>query len=156
MDEVIQAHGGFLNKFIGDGIMVLFGVPLSDGIEKDAGRAVRAALAMIERLDAMNRTPGPHAELGPLHIGIGLHTGKLTCGNVGSKSRLEYSAIGETVNLASRLESLTKEFHTPVVMSQATADAIRSEFPETRDLGESLVRGFSERIRLYTIERHQG
>ena len=89
MDDVIRAHGGLLNKFIGDGIMVLFGVPLSDGVEKDAARAVRAALAMIERLDLMNATGGLHREFGPLRIGIGLHTGQLTCGNVRSSSRLE-------------------------------------------------------------------
>ena len=152
MDDVIRAHGGFLNKFIGDGIMVLFGVPLSDGVEKDAARAVRAALAMIERLDLMNATGGLHREFGPLRIGIGLHTGQLTCGNVGSSSRLEYSVIGETVNLASRLESLTKEFHTSIIMSQATADAIRSEFPSTRDLGETSVRGFADKIHIYAVE----
>ena len=152
MDDVIRAHGGFLNKFIGDGIMVLFGVPLSDGVEKDAARAVRAALAMIERVEAMNAAGGPHREFGPLHIGIGLHTGKLTSGNVGSSSRLEYSVIGETVNLASRLESLTKEFRTPIIMSQGTADAVRSEFPDMRDLGETPVRGFADMIHIYTVE----
>jgi class 3 adenylate cyclase/CHASE2 domain-containing sensor protein len=155
MDDVIRAHGGFLNKFIGDGIMVLFGVPLSEGVEKDATRAVRAALAMIERVDAMNATAGGHRDFGPIRIGIGLHTGKLTSGNVGSNSRLEYSAIGETVNLASRLETLTKEFHTSIVMSRATADAIRSEFPDVRDLGETAVRGLPDKMRLYAIEMQE-
>ena len=156
MDEVIRAHGGFLNKFIGDGIMVLFGVPLSDGAGRDAARAARAALAMLDRLDQLNREAGPITVFGPVHIGIGLHTGTLTSGNVGSNDRLEYSVIGETVNLASRLESLTKEFHTPIVMSGATAEAIRDAIPGVRPLGDAAVRGFSERMPLYTIERDPG
>jgi adenylate cyclase len=155
MDEVIRAHGGYLNKFIGDGIMVLFGVPLSDGIEKDAVDAVRAAVAMLDRLRELNRPAEAPSPFGPLQVGIGLHTGMLTCGNVGSSSRLEYSAIGETVNLASRLEGLTKEFNTRIVMSRATADAIRAEFPNVRHLGKAEVRGFADQMDLYTIDVRQ-
>ena len=64
----------------------------------------------------------------------------------------QYSVIGETVNLASRLESLTKDFHTPIIMSEATAVAIRSEFPCTRALGETSVRGFADKIHIYAVE----
>jgi adenylate cyclase len=153
MDEVITEGGGFLNKFIGDGIMVLFGVPLSDGPEKDACRALRTALRMLERVDALNQTHCGDPGKPSLRIGIGIHTGPLTSGNVGSPNRLEYSVIGETVNLASRLESLTKEFHTEIVMSSDTAEVVRSQFPNLRDLGEGPVRGFEKQIHLYTIDR---
>jgi len=151
MDEVITAEGGFLNKFIGDGLMVLFGVPLSNGIEVDAASAVRCARKMIQRVDEFNREHTADGEFPRLKIGVGIHTGKLTCGNIGSAKRLEYSVIGETVNLASRLESLTKEFHTDIVMSESTYLAVRSSFSGLRDLGASPVRGFDHPIRLYSI-----
>jgi len=148
MDEVITRQGGFLNKFIGDGLMVLFGVPLSQGVQEDACCAVRCAMKMLERVEELNAERiGP-----PIRIGIGIHTGPLTCGNVGSKNRLEYSVIGETVNLASRLESLTKELHAAIVVSVETKKAIGSRFECVRDLGEHAVRGLDGNIRLYTVE----
>ena len=149
MGEVIKNNRGFLNKFIGDGIMVVFGAPLSEGAKEDACRAVRCALEMLVRLDEWNANlkPGEH----PLKIGIGIHTGPVTAGNVGSPDRLEYSVIGEAVNLASRLEALTKEFKTPIVVSPATWEYIRGEFP-TVSLGEKEVRGFTAAIPLYSVE----
>ena len=98
MTEVVKANGGFLNKFIGDGIMVIFGVPLSQDENGDACRAVQCALQMLEQVEVLNSTMGTEPRL---KIGIGIHTGTLTAGNVGSPERLEYSVIGETVNLAS-------------------------------------------------------
>jgi adenylate cyclase len=151
MDEVITAEGGFLNKFIGDGLMVLFGVPLSTSIEADAARAVRCAQKMIQRVDELNREHPATAHFPKLKIGVGIHTGQLTCGNIGSAKRLEYSVIGETVNLASRLESLTKEFHVDIVMSQSTYLAVRNLFSGLSDLGPSPVRGFDRPIHLYSV-----
>jgi adenylate cyclase len=151
MDEVITAEGGFLNKFIGDGLMVLFGVPLSNGIDIDAARAVRCAQRMIQRVNELNHKHTVDGLFPRLKIGVGIHTGKLTCGNIGSAKRLEYSVIGETVNLASRLESLTKEFHSDIVMSESTYLAVCPSFSGLRDLGASPVRGFDHPIRLYSI-----
>lgn len=149
MGEVIKRNGGFLNKFMGDGIMVVFGVPLSDGPKEDASRAVRCALEMLERIQDWNaHLPQGEAEI---RIGIGIHTGLVTAGNVGSPERLEYSVIGEAVNLASRLEYLTKEFHVPIVISPATWEQVSGEFA-TIHLGETQVRGFSEAIPLYSID----
>jgi adenylate cyclase len=108
MDEVIRAHDGFLNKFIGDGLLVVYGVPLSQGESVDACNAVRSALAMLKRVEELN-ADRPDEDCPDLRIGVGIHTGMLTSGSVGSLNRLEYSVIGETVNLASRLESLNKE-----------------------------------------------
>lgn len=152
MAEVIGRHGGFLNKFIGDGIMVLYGVPLSHGEEEDACRAVESALGMQERVVEINRRYADDPRFPELKIGVGIHTGKVTAGNVGSADRLEYSVIGETVNLASRLESLTKEFKTGIVLSPQTYERVKKRFA-ARSLGESEVRGFTGKITLYTVER---
>jgi adenylate cyclase len=111
---------------------------------------VRCALEMLSSLDRWNATkpPGePH-----LKIGIGIHTGMVTAGNVGSPDRLEYSVIGETVNLASRLEALTKDFKTPIILSPATWEYIQGQFPAV-SLGNAQVRGFTESIPLYTVEQ---
>ena len=155
MEEVISAEGGFLNKFMGDGLMVLFGVPISDGVEQDARKAVQTAHGMLERVDELNRRNYGNHSFPPLKIGIGIHTGQLTCGNVGSRKRLEYSVIGETVNLASRLESLTKELQTEIVMTEATYDLVKGYFLRGRELGEMPVRGIAESVRLFTIDREQ-
>jgi adenylate cyclase len=148
MSEVVQNNGGFLNKFIGDGIMVVFGVPLGAGDREDACRAVRTGLEMLERVEVFNLEQGegrPH-----IKIGVGIHTGPLTAGNVGSNNRVEYSVIGETVNLASRLESLCKEFKTPIVLSPSTEELVRGEF-DTELLGDASVRGFEGKFHLYSV-----
>ncbi len=149
MGEVIKENRGFLNKFIGDGIMVVFGAPLSEGPKDDACRAVRCALEMLVRIDEWNANLPPGEQ--HLKIGIGIHTGPVTAGNVGSPDRLEYSVIGEAVNLASRLEALTKEFKTPIVISPATWEHIRGQF-STVSLGDAQVRGFTSAIPLYSVE----
>jgi adenylate cyclase len=149
MGEVIKKNRGFLNKFIGDGIMVVFGAPLSEGPAGDACRAVRCALDMLARVDQWNATKAPGDPL--LKIGIGIHTGQVTAGNVGSPDRLEYSVIGETVNLASRLEALTKEFKNPLVLSPATWEHVRGQF-FTVSLGDAQVRGFASSMPLYSVE----
>ncbi len=152
MDEVIREEGGFLNKFIGDGLMVLFGVPLSEGLEEDAWRAVRCGLRMLERVEQMNKENAHDPAYLPIRIGVGIHTGVLTCGSVGSQSRLEYSVIGETVNLASRLESATKDFDVPLVMSASTYEAIGARAADARDLGSAKVKGFDSPIHVYTLD----
>jgi adenylate cyclase len=151
MDEVIRAHGGFLNKFMGDGLMVLFGVPLSEGMEADACSALRTARHMLDRVDNLNLRHRNDPAFPPLKIGIGIHTGMLTCGNIGSRNRAEYSVIGETVNLASRLEGLTKELGTTIVLSASTFDAVEEEFSDLQELGDTSVRGLEGTIRLYTV-----
>jgi adenylate cyclase len=132
--------------------MVIFGVPLSEGTEQDACRAARTASQMIRRVEELNAQRKP--EWPELKIGIGIHTGRLTAGNVGGSNRLEYSVIGETVNLASRLESLTKDFKTSIVLSPITEQFVRSQF-ETVELGESVVRGFDGEIPFYTLKNER-
>ena len=128
MDQVIREYDGFLNKFIGDGLMIIFGLPLSKGPSEDATLAVEASLAMLRGVTKLNELNAGNPAVPQLRIGIGIHTGTLMAGSIGSASRQEYSVIGATVNLASRLESLNKPFKTEILMSQATHDMVAHEF----------------------------
>jgi adenylate cyclase len=148
MSQVVQANHGFLNKFIGDGLMVVFGVPLSTSVKDDACRAVRTAIEMLERVDTLNNERGPGRP--ELKIGIGVHTGRLTAGTVGSRDRLEYSVIGETVNLASRLEGLCKDLKVSVVLSPTTQALVQWAF-DTAPLAQTRVRGFDGIMDVHTL-----
>lgn len=149
MDDVIRAHGGFLNKFIGDGLLVVYGVPLSQGEPEDACNAVHSAVAMIKRVDELNAERPEGEDFPEFRIGVGVHTGMLTSGSVGSRDRLEYSVIGETVNLASRLESLNKEFGTEIILSEGTWQRVKDRIEGIYPLGATQVRGFDEQVTLY-------
>lgn len=153
MSQIILNNGGFLNKFMGDGLLVLFGVPLGETAAKSACKAVQAALEMLDRVKEMNAEN--EREDQELRIGIGLHTGTLTAENLGAQERMEYSVIGETVNLASRLEELTKKFRTDMIMSSETHELIQDRFTTTC-LGEVSIRGFPGKNRVYTVEADSG
>jgi class 3 adenylate cyclase/HAMP domain-containing protein len=152
MSQIILKNDGFLNKFMGDGLLVLFGVPLGETAAMSACKAVQAAVEMLDRVKKMNTENEPGQP--ELRIGIGLHTGTLTAGNLGARERMEYSVIGETVNLASRLEELTKKFKTGMVMSSETQELIQDRF-STTCLGEVSIRGFPGKSRVYTVEPDQ-
>ena len=151
MDEVIRENGGFLNKFIGDGLMIIFGLPLSQGVQSDARRAMKAALGMLERVRQLNVQNADDPVVPQLRIGVGIHTGSLMAGSIGSANRQEYSVIGETVNLASRLESLNKQFKTEILMSEATRDLLAGEFGPLRSLGAARVAGFEQPVPVFTV-----
>jgi adenylate cyclase len=151
MDEVIREHGGFLNKFIGDGLMIIFGLPLSQGEKQDAKRALDAAVAMIRRVERLNQEQQGTPGVPPLRIGVGIHSGRLMAGSIGSCNRQEYSVIGETVNLASRLESLNKPFHTEILMSAATKELVDDVYPEIEPLGPAKVAGLEEPVPVFTL-----
>lgn len=141
--EVIFAHGGTLDKFIGDAIMAFWGAPVSG--ENDARAAVEAALAMSAGLDALR---GEIGELGAeLEIGIGIHTGRAVVGFIGSNDRLDYTVIGDTVNLASRVEGLTKGV-ARVLVTEATKQSAGDAFA-WRDCGLFSVKGRSAQVRLF-------
>jgi len=137
MTEAIHKHGGVVDKFIGDGLMAFFGAPQS--IEHPERKALEAAQEMLLRLHRYNQTL---AEQGvePIAIGIGIHAGDVILGYIGSEARHEYTAIGDTVNAASRLEGMTKTLGYPVVCSSAVADAVKGTTGPV-DLGEHSVRG---------------
>jgi adenylate cyclase len=145
MVEEVFAQGGTLDKFLGDGMMVFYGAP---GYQDDhADRAVRTALAMLERLERLNRewvTKGwPE-----LRLGIGMNSGPAIVGSIGSKERMEYTAIGDTVNTASRVQSLNKELNTRILATKATVESVRGDL-RFRSLGTRTVRGRQQHVELF-------
>ncbi len=121
MTLAIMEYDGMLNKYIGDAVMGVFGVPFNS--ERHAVRALQAALSMQARLIQLNKSLVERG-LPELSIGIGLHTGELLIGAIGSKQQLDYTVIGDTVNTASRIEGLTRNFPVEILVSESTKDAI--------------------------------
>jgi len=121
--EVVMAHGGTVDKFIGDAVMAVFGSPVSRGEQAEALAAVRCATAMRQALHRLNQR---WAERGiePLDNGVGLASGDVVVGQIGSPRRLDFTVIGDKVNLASRMEGLTRTLEVPVLFDQGTADLV--------------------------------
>src|SRR5262249_5691049 len=115
MVSALFSHGGTLDKYLGDGLMAYFGAPVAS-----ADRAVRCALAMQRALDALNVERTARGE-SALHMGIGIHTGTVVLGDIGAPQRREYTAIGDAVNVASRIQGLTKMHGVPILLSEETA-----------------------------------
>ena len=151
MTDVVASHFGSVNKFMGDGMLAVFGAPMSH-LENQAN-AVLAALDMVERLDAFNGRWA--ARLGQaLAIGIGINTGEVVVGNVGSAARVEYTAIGDPVNVASRIEGLTHDHPNAILISQSTQDAVDSVV-ETKPWGPFQVKGKDEEIVVHQVLGHR-
>ena len=148
MIEVIFKHQGTLDKFIGDGLMAVFGAPLEDPWQER--HAVTAALEMQEALAeiAARRKAQGFPEL---KIGIGINTGVAIVGNIGSTQRMEYTAIGDTVNLASRLESQTKALDVPILISEYTYVEVRNVF-RMKPMGDVDIRGRTDPVTVYAVE----
>jgi adenylate cyclase len=148
MVDVLHAHHGTLDKFVGDMVMGLFGAPLDDPYHAD--HAVQAALAMTRALDDLNRDWAASGRP-VLDIGIGISTGDMVAGNIGSQSIMSYTVIGDTVNLGARLESLNKDYGTRVIISEATRAALKGRY-DIRPLGEATVKGKSQRVAIYEVK----
>ena len=147
MNDIIESHGGVVDKFIGDAIMALFGTPVRHG--DDADRALGAALDMRKELKKIN------AELSAkgfpeLKIGIGINTDIIVAGNMGSRNRLNYTVIGDGVNLASRLESECKKFHRNIIVSDKTLKKAQKIY-NTEALGEVIVKGKKEAVPIFAL-----
>lgn len=149
MVAAVFQHDGTLDKFIGDGMMAYFGAPEHD--PEHASKAVKCALEILERLAELNIE---RAALGqePLRIGIGIHTGKVVVGDIGSKEhRLEYTVIGDTVNLASRIEGLTKQMNTAILVSSTTRASAGDGY-SWRSCEPVIVKGKREPVETFAID----
>jgi adenylate cyclase len=149
MSEVVFRHGGTLDKFIGDAVMAFWGAPVP--VPDHARRAAETALDMVQELEKLNA--GWAAEGRPIRIdiGIGLNTGEAIVGNIGSLGhKLDYTAIGDAVNLASRLEGLNKQYGTQVIISEGTREALGGEY-ETRALDEVRVKGKEQAVQIHEL-----
>ena len=147
MVECIQCEGGMLDKFIGDAIMAAFGIPLAHDDDED--RAMRAAIAMI---NALNHWNGERVSQGkkPVKMGLGLNTDVIVSGNIGSPKRMDYTLIGDGVNLASRLESLCKKYHASILISENTYKRLRGTY-RIREVDRVVVKGKTETVGVYEV-----
>jgi adenylate cyclase len=143
MAEPIERHGGEILKFIGDGLLAIF--PLSE--PQACANLLRAVSEARQAMVALNQKNG-ETNRAPLNYGIGVHVGDVMYGNIGSRTRLDFTVIGPAVNMASRLETLTKQIGKPVLLSRAFADFVKGEFDLER-VGEYPVRGFNDPIELF-------
>ena len=147
MVDCITKEGGVLDKFIGDAIMAAFGIPL--GHEDDEDRAVRTSIAMIKRLNEWNKIRSSEGKI-PIHIGIGLNTDTVVSGNIGSKKRMDYTIIGDGVNLAARLESACKQYSASILLSEFTFGKLKGTY-RTREVDLVIVKGKTKPVTVYEI-----
>jgi len=148
--DAILKHGGTLDKYMGDGLMAFFGAPIY--YEDHVERAVKVAHEIQERVKELNHKWAEMGEV-PLLIAVGINTGPVVVGNVGSPDRMDYTLIGEDANLASRVEALTKLFETLVLVSQRSYDLLpEGEIKNSLNyVGEELVKGFTNPIKVYSF-----
>ncbi|MCB1201433.1 MAG: adenylate/guanylate cyclase domain-containing protein [Leptospiraceae bacterium] len=145
MIDIINQHEGIINKFLGDGFMAVFGAPIAN--EKSANLAVSSAHKILSTLNK-NIELGYHEKA---KIGIGIHSGDIITGNLGSESRTEYTIIGDTVNLAARIESLNKEFNSQILVSEQTAREAQLQLNEYEIFENTLVKGRVEPVKIIKL-----
>jgi len=147
MVDCITEQGGMLDKFIGDAIMAGFGLPISHDDDED--RAVRASIDMISRLWEWNVEREARGEM-PVEMGIGLNTDSVVSGNIGSPKRMDYTVIGDGVNLAARLESACKQYAARILISEYTHDKLKGVY-RSREVDKVVVKGKTEPVGVYEI-----
>jgi adenylate cyclase len=151
MVDVVFAYRGTLDKFVGDMVMALFGAPLADPDHAD--HAVQAALGMLDALGELNaRWAAGGRPL--LEIGIGVNSGDMVAGNIGSDTIMSYTVIGDAVNLGSRIESLNKEYGTRLIISDGTRARLKGRY-DMKPLGAVTVKGKSEPAHIFEVLARQ-
>jgi adenylate cyclase len=148
MGRIIRENGGTIDKFIGDAILAVFGAPVS--YEDNAARALRSAVAMAEALQDIDLGGVVLPEIG-FSTGIGIHEGTVIVGNIGSQDKFDYTVIGDNVNLASRLEGLTKHYHATIIVSDTVYNTVQDSFA-FRELDTVRVKGKEQATTLYMVE----
>ncbi len=142
--DIVDRHNGVVNKFLGDGLLAIFGAPIEDLLE--AANAVAAAREMLSAVEASNV-----GNAWPIRLGIGIHIGPAVAGTVGTPRRKEYTVIGDTVNLASRFESLNKEVGSQLLVSDAVREAAGEAIGEALPLGPVSIRGYAEPVTVWRL-----
>ena len=152
MVEIVEErHGGMVNQLLGDGFMALFGVGQTEA--NHGLQAINAADDMIQALDLLNRDLIAEG-IAPIKIGIGIHTGMAIAGSIGSPQRMEYTAVGDAVNVAARIESLTKKLGRSLIFSGATKATLPPRFKHRiKALPPQVVKGKCKPIDVYTLLR---
>lgn len=148
MFDAINEHGGLVNQLVGDGLLAMFGAPIyyTDHCE----RAVRAALQMLEALKVFNQDQLARGKT-QIHIGIGIATGRMVAGYTGTQDRAIYTCIGDTVNLASRIEEFTKHALRPLLIDSYTRQALPDAF-KVDDLGKVIFKGKNQAVNVFAVE----
>jgi adenylate cyclase len=147
--KCVIAHGGVLDKYIGDAVMAFWGAPMNSPLQAD--RAVETALDMIQAVDELNQQFKANGDP-EIKTGIGIYTGRAVVGNIGSEHRFDYTAIGDAVNAASRIEGLTKDYGVRILIGESTKNKLKGQFSLT-SLGESSVKGRAEQVTIYAVEK---
>lgn len=149
MVDIIMARHGIVDKYIGDAIMAFFGAPVR--YKDDALQSVLAGIEMTEVLEEFN---AQQRELGKpeFKIGVGINYGVVTVGNIGTEKKMDYTIIGDMVNLASRMEGLTKKYHQPLLISESLHQKVKDEV-DCRLIDTVAVKGKTEGVRIYTVKK---
>jgi adenylate cyclase len=149
--DIVFRNGGTLDKFLGDGVMVVFGAPKDDPYQEE--HAVRTALEIREEIRRLAKDLAKRG-LPSIAVGIGINSGNAIVGNIGATQRMEYTAIGDAVNLASRLESATRELNVDILLSEYTYNAVRGAF-KMNQAGAIHVKGRTDAVVTYTLDERQ-
>jgi adenylate cyclase len=153
MSELVFSHQGSIDKFLGDGLMAVFGLPLTNS--RDVTNAAKCALEIVERISQWNDQNAPSI---PVRVAIGIHYGDVVQGDIGTDKRLEFTVIGDTVNLASRVEAYCRTLNAAVLVTDGFMQALLMEgnidtAKSFTDEGMHLLRGYREPVHLYSVKR---
>jgi adenylate cyclase len=147
MFDAISGHDGVVNQMVGDGLMAIFGAPTPD--PRHAENAVRAALEMVELIELFNQQQAAENKV-QIQIGVGIATGRVIAGYTGTQQRATYTCVGDTVNLAARLESHTKIAGQPILVDENTFGRL-SETIKAEDLGPVEIKGKTQSVRVFAV-----